>query len=120
MSAEASEPTWFATVGPRLVANIRKLGEQTAFYGQSLASTGDAVRRYPGELLRIIAEMGMGSGALAVCAALRGARSVTAIDVSRRAVLTARVNAWRNGVRVRALRALARRRCSGMRFTATR
>jgi release factor glutamine methyltransferase len=45
-----------------------------------------------------------GSGALAVCAALRGARDVTAVDVSRRAVLTARLNARLNGVRVRALR----------------
>jgi release factor glutamine methyltransferase len=45
-----------------------------------------------------------GSGALAVCAALRGARDVTAVDVSRRAVLTARINARLNGVRVRAVR----------------
>jgi phospholipid/cholesterol/gamma-HCH transport system permease protein len=66
MTDAASEPPWFVTVGPRLVAATRKLGEQTEFYGKSLASTVDAVRRYPGELLRIIAEMGMGSGALAV------------------------------------------------------
>jgi release factor glutamine methyltransferase len=45
-----------------------------------------------------------GSGYLALCAALRGARTVTAVDVSRRAVLTARLNARLNGVRVRALR----------------
>jgi release factor glutamine methyltransferase len=45
-----------------------------------------------------------GSGVLAVAAALRGARSVTAIDLSRRAVLTARLNARLNGVRVRARR----------------
>jgi release factor glutamine methyltransferase len=45
-----------------------------------------------------------GSGALAVCAALRGAREVTAVDVSRRAVLSARLNARANGVRVRATR----------------
>src|ERR687896_2656819 len=45
-----------------------------------------------------------GSGALAVAAALAGARSVTAVDVSRRAVLTARLNARLNGVRVEALR----------------
>ena len=50
----------------RMVAATRRLGEQTAFYAQSLVSTGDAVRRYPGELLRLIAEMGMGAGALAV------------------------------------------------------
>jgi release factor glutamine methyltransferase len=45
-----------------------------------------------------------GSGALALAAARNGARRVTAIDASRRAVLTARLNARINGVRVRALR----------------
>lgn len=66
MTGVAGEPSWIVTVGPRLVASTRKLGEQTLFYGQSLAATVDAVRRYPGELLRLIAEMGMGTGALAV------------------------------------------------------
>src|SRR5581483_7835431 len=45
-----------------------------------------------------------GSGAIAVAAALAGARAVTAVDVSRRAVINARLNATLNGVRVRALR----------------
>lgn len=45
-----------------------------------------------------------GSGALAVCAAMRGARDVTAVDVSRKAVLTARLNARLNGVRIEARR----------------
>ena len=45
-----------------------------------------------------------GSGALAVCAALRGARDVTAVDCSRRAIATVRLNARLNGVRVRAVR----------------
>ena len=45
-----------------------------------------------------------GSGALAVAAALCGARRVTAGDISRRSVLTARLNARLNGVRVRARR----------------
>ncbi len=66
MSDAAREPSWFVVLGPRLVASTRKLGEQTVFYGQSLASIVDAIRRYPGELLRLIAEMGMGTGALAV------------------------------------------------------
>lgn len=44
-----------------------------------------------------------GSGALAVFAASRGAVA-SAVDVSRRAVLTARLNARLNGVRVRARR----------------
>lgn len=50
----------------RVVDATRTLGEQTAFYGNALASTVDAVRRYPGEVLRLIAVMGMGTGALAV------------------------------------------------------
>src|SRR3712207_5033659 len=45
-----------------------------------------------------------GSGILAITAAMRGAREVTAVDVSRRAVLTVRLNARLNGVRVRAVR----------------
>lgn len=66
MTDAAREPSWFVTLGPRLTDSTRKLGEQTAFYGQSLAATVDAIRRYPNELLRLIAEMGMGTGALAV------------------------------------------------------
>lgn len=45
-----------------------------------------------------------GSGLLAIEAARRGAREVTAVDVSRRAVLSAMLNARLNGVRIRALR----------------
>ena len=44
-----------------------------------------------------------GSGALAITAAQRGA-ATTAVDVSRRAVLTVRINARLNGVCVRAVR----------------
>ena len=44
-----------------------------------------------------------GSGLLALTAALRGAEA-TAVDVSRRAVLTAKLNARLNGVRVRGVR----------------
>ena len=45
-----------------------------------------------------------GSGALGVVATRAGAASVTAVDVSGRAVLAARFNARLNGVRMRALR----------------
>jgi release factor glutamine methyltransferase len=45
-----------------------------------------------------------GSGAIAIAAARAGARSVTAVDVSRRAVLAVRLNARLNGVRVEAVR----------------
>ncbi|WP_320778338.1 HemK2/MTQ2 family protein methyltransferase [Streptomyces sp. CRN 30] len=50
-----------------------------------------------------VLDVGTGSGALALAAARRGAR-VTAVDVSRRAVATARLNALLAGVRVRAVR----------------
>ena len=59
-----------------------------------------------------------GSGALAVTAALAGARAVTAIDVSRRAVLSARLNGRLNGVRVRALRGDLLAPVAGERFDA--
>jgi release factor glutamine methyltransferase len=44
-----------------------------------------------------------GSGPLAILAALEEARTVTAVDISRRAVLNARLNALLNRVRVRTL-----------------
>lgn len=45
-----------------------------------------------------------GSGALAISAALDGARSATAVDISRRAIASVKINARLNGVHVRALR----------------
>jgi phospholipid/cholesterol/gamma-HCH transport system permease protein len=50
----------------RFVGATRRLGEQTAFYGTALVSIPEAVRRYPTMVLRQIAGMGMGTGALAV------------------------------------------------------
>ncbi|MFJ1967870.1 HemK2/MTQ2 family protein methyltransferase [Streptomyces sp. NPDC087903] len=47
-----------------------------------------------------VLDVGTGTGALALAAARRGAR-VTAVDVSWRAVCTARLNAWLTGVPVR-------------------
>ncbi|MDT5075269.1 MAG: phospholipid/cholesterol/gamma-HCH transport system permease protein [Mycobacterium sp.] len=62
----ATEPSWLAQTSGRVVDATRTLGEQTAFYGNALVSTVDAVQRYPAEVLRLIAEMGLGTGALAV------------------------------------------------------
>ncbi|MGO9067853.1 MAG: hypothetical protein ACLQKC_04545, partial [Mycobacterium sp.] len=64
--ADADESSFGSETLRKLVDAIRSLGEQTAFYGNALASTVDAVRRYPGEVLRLIAVLGMGTGALAV------------------------------------------------------
>ena len=57
-----------------------------------------------------------GSGALAVAAALGGAASVTAVDVSRRSVLTTRMNARLNRVRVSARRGDLFQAVAGERF----
>jgi len=64
----------------------------------------DALRRRPELRGGAALDVCTGSGALAVAAALAGARAVTAGDLSRRAVATARLNARLNGVRVEALR----------------
>jgi len=57
-----------------------------------------------------------GSGALAVAAARAGAATATAVDISRRAVLTARLNARLNGVHVEALRGSLLDAVPGRRF----
>jgi release factor glutamine methyltransferase len=57
-----------------------------------------------------------GSGVLAVTAALRGVSLVTAVDISMRAVLSARINATLNGVAVRALRGDLFAPVNGQRF----
>lgn len=50
----------------RFVTSGRQVGDQTAFNIKALLSVPEAIRRYPAELLRLIAVMGMGTGALAV------------------------------------------------------
>ena len=52
-----------------VVEAVRTLGAQTAFIGNSLAYTVDAVRRYPGEVLRLIAVLAWGPGHLPSSAA---------------------------------------------------
>jgi release factor glutamine methyltransferase len=59
-----------------------------------------------------------GSGVIAVAAARAGAGAVTAVDVSRRAVLTARLNARLNGARIRAVRGDLFAPVAGERFDA--
>jgi release factor glutamine methyltransferase len=59
-----------------------------------------------------------GSGILALTAAQRGARSVCAVDVSRRAVATVKLNARLNGLKVKAVRGNLYEPLNGHRFDA--
>jgi phospholipid/cholesterol/gamma-HCH transport system permease protein len=43
-----------------------RIGIQTQFYAKTIASIGDAILYYRVELLRLIAQMGLGTGALAI------------------------------------------------------
>ena len=63
-----------------------------------------------------VLELCAGAGAVAITAALRGAREVTTVDVSRRAAVATRVNARLNGVRVRARRGDLFAAVAGARF----
>jgi phospholipid/cholesterol/gamma-HCH transport system permease protein len=49
-----------------LAKGVDQLGRQTQFYARTLQSVGDALVRYRGETIRLIAQMGLGSGALAL------------------------------------------------------
>ena len=49
-----------------LTKGVHQLGKQTQFYARTLQSLGDALVRYRGETIRLIAQMGLGSGALAL------------------------------------------------------
>ncbi|ABM11210.1 MlaE family ABC transporter permease [Mycolicibacterium vanbaalenii] len=58
-------PRWYRAAH-EVAAGWNELGDQARFYAGTLRAVPDAVRRYPGELLRLIAQMGLGTGALAV------------------------------------------------------
>ncbi|MFE7773271.1 MlaE family ABC transporter permease [Streptomyces sp. NPDC057445] len=50
----------------RPLRSLEELGTQLSFYGRSLAWTGRTLRRYKMEVLRLLAEVSFGRGALAV------------------------------------------------------
>jgi phospholipid/cholesterol/gamma-HCH transport system permease protein len=50
----------------RWAAGWNRVGRQTEFYGSTVRSMGDAVKNYQREIVRLIAQMSMGTGALAI------------------------------------------------------
>ncbi len=50
----------------RPLERLDDLGAQLSFYGRSIGWSGRTLRRYPKEVLRLLAEVSLGSGALAV------------------------------------------------------
>jgi phospholipid/cholesterol/gamma-HCH transport system permease protein len=46
------------------VDRVERIGAQAQFYAKTLVSVGDTVTRYPGETIRLIAQMSLGTGAL--------------------------------------------------------
>ncbi|GGO98452.1 MlaE family ABC transporter permease [Wenjunlia tyrosinilytica] len=50
----------------RPLRSLEELGDQLSFYGRSLGWTGRTLRRYKKEVLRLLAEVSFGRGALAV------------------------------------------------------
>lgn len=53
-------------VADGLGSGLDHLGNQTQFYARTVGSLGEALVRYRGETVRLIAQMGLGSGALAM------------------------------------------------------
>ena len=64
----------------------------------------EIIAREPGLPGARVLDLCCGSGVIALSAAAGGGGEVVAVDLSRRAVVTTRLNAWRRGVRVRARR----------------
>ncbi len=54
------------SVYQRPLSSLDTMGEQLAFYLRAIAATPRSVKRYPKEIMRILAEVTLGSGALAV------------------------------------------------------
>ena len=48
------------------VEGLTRIGVQAQFYGKTIVATRDAALHYQSEMLRLIAQMGLGAGALAV------------------------------------------------------
>ena len=64
----ATYPRAFRVFGSwrRPVGTLTAIGDHTAFYGKALAGIPFAVRRYGREIIRLVAEISMGAGTLAM------------------------------------------------------
>nr|WP_093607787.1 HemK2/MTQ2 family protein methyltransferase [Streptomyces indicus] len=82
--------------------NVRRLPGVYAPQADSALLAAALARESLPDRARVL-DVCTGTGALALAAARRGAR-VTAVDVSRKAVLNTRLNAWLAGLPVRVLR----------------
>ena len=67
-TAAATHVPRLARVKNKLVGEWLRIGEQTRFYFMTLAAIPDAAIRHRTEVLRLIAQMGLGTGALAAIA----------------------------------------------------
>lgn len=65
MTASTLHPRLRRTVGA-VTNSWNQIGRQTQFYAQTVKGIGDAVVRYQSELIRLVAQMSLGSGALAI------------------------------------------------------
>jgi phospholipid/cholesterol/gamma-HCH transport system permease protein len=66
VSRPHSQFPWLKARFRAIAGPWNQIGVQTKFYGRTLRSTGLAITHYRVELMRIIAQMGLGSGALIV------------------------------------------------------
>ncbi|MCV7177827.1 ABC transporter permease [Mycolicibacterium sphagni] len=68
MTASAPSPAaaWLRRRGRRWADGWNRIGNQTQFYGHTIRSIGTAVIHYKTEIVRLIAEMSLGTGALAL------------------------------------------------------
>jgi len=67
MSAPTTQPMLrLRTQWENLRAGWNRVGVQTLFYGKTLTSVADVLRHYRVEVLRLIAQMSLGTGALAI------------------------------------------------------
>jgi phospholipid/cholesterol/gamma-HCH transport system permease protein len=65
MTVSTLHPRWRRALGG-VAEHWNQIGRQTQFYAQTVKGIGDAVLRYQSELIRLVAQMSLGSGALAV------------------------------------------------------